>query len=502
MPETRTSYVKKNILWANVSNVVLTLVSFVCRTVFIYILGAEYLGISGLFTNVLGLLSFSELGIGTAINFSLYKPIADNDREKIKSLMQLYKKAYQGISIIVAVFGLILLPFLQYLVNSDIPLHNIRLFYLIFLFNTVSSYFVSYKTSFVSAIQKDYVVTNLNTIGQITIYIIQIIGMIVFPFYIVYLLIQAIVGVIQKVLTVVYINKKYPILTEKNINPLDKNTKKDIFKNVKALIIHKVGDVAVHQTDNIIISVFLNTLTVGLMSNYTTLNTMIEKFTNSIFNGFTASIGNLIAKETKDKQEEIFDVYDFLGFWIYGFVFIAFVTLSQPFITLWIGKKMLIDNITIWLYFFTIYLAGQSLTVYNFKSAAGKFNEDKWVAFVQAIVNLVVSIVAVKIIGLPGVYIGTLVQRLIVNIVRPRIVYKYVLERKSSKYFLRFIFRTILMFLIAILLYFINRFCFDNVTVLTFILLTIITCIVPNIIFIVIFRKTKEFKFLLKKIKR
>lgn len=502
MPETRTGYVKKNILWGNISNIVLTVLSFVSRTVFIYVLGAKYLGVSGLFTNILGILSFSELGIGSAINYSLYKPIAEKDNEKIIALMKLYKTAYRIIAVVVATLGVILFPFLEYFVNTDIPMNEIRVFYLIFLFNTVSSYFVTYKTSYVSALQKNYVVTNINTLGQIATYIAQLICIWIIPDYTLYLLVQAVIGLLQKVIMSWYINNKYPILKERGDYKVDEPTKKELVKNVKALVIHKVGEVCVHQTDNIVISVFINTLTVGVMSNYIMLNATIEKFTGIIFNSFTASFGNLIAKENKEKQREIFELYDFMGFWIYGFVFIAFVTLSQPFISLWLGEKMLVDNFTMILYFVCGYLTGQCVVTYNFKVAAGKFNEDKWVAFVQSFVNIVVSITAVKMIGLPGVYVGTIAQRLIVNVVRPITVYKYVLKQSSLIYFRRFLLRGSLVASIAYLMSLLSKVVLVKLTWGSFLLMTILTAILPNVIILLIYGRSDMFKSVIARLRK
>lgn len=500
-PSSRTAYVKRNVFWGYLSTIFLTIFSLINRTVFVYYLGAGYLGISGLFTNVLGILSFSELGIGTAINYSLYKPIAENDAKKINSLMHLYKVAYRVIALVVTGIGLILFPFLKYLVNTDIPMPQIQIYYLIFLFNTVSSYFVTYKTSFVSALQKNYIVTNTNTIGSVATYIVQIMLMFLHCNYLVYLLAQAVIGLGQKIGTVVYLDYKFPILKNKKAEPLDSETKKGIWINVKALIFHKVGDVVVHQTDNIIISAFISTTTVGLISNYTTLTTFVSKFTNTLFNSFTASFGNLISKENKAHQEQIFNAYDLLGYWIYGFVFIAFITLSQDFITLWLGKSLLIDNTTMVLFFASIYFEGITLPIYNFKVAAGRFNEDKWVAFVQALINLIVSIAAVKIIGLPGVYVGTIVQRLVVVVVRPYIVYHYVLEKPVLSYYMKFLFRTAIIICIGILMWNIRSVIMTTVTISRFILIVAITAVIPNLILLVIYGKTAMFKYIVSKIR-
>ena len=495
----RTANVKRNILWSTMSQIVLALFSMVSRTIFIYVLGAKYLGVSGLFSNILGILSFTNLGIGSAINYALYKPIAENDTEKIKALMKLYKVAYRIIAVVIAVLGCAVIPFLHYLVNTDIPMDQIRVFYILFLIDTVASYFVSYKTSYVTAIQKNYIITNLNTIATVITYVVQIAILFIVPSYLIYLINQIIMSLILKVVTVVYLDKKFPILAEKNAQPLDVETKQSIWKNVKALVIHKFGDAAVNQTDNIIISMFVGTLSVGLVSNYTTLSSIVGNFTNTLLNSFTASFGNLIAKESIEKQRKIFDLYDFAGFWIYGFVFIAFTTLVQPFITLWLGEDLLIDNMTMMLLFLSIYLQGMTIITYNFKVAAGRFDEDKWVAFVQAGVNLIVSIAAVKAIGLPGVYVVTIAQRLIVVIVRPYIVYKYVLKDNAMKYFSRFLLRVGIIFSIVFVMWKIESVVLYEITLFRFVIMVVLTAIIPNFVILLIYGRTEMFKTLFNK---
>jgi O-antigen/teichoic acid export membrane protein len=502
MDESRTTYVKRNVFYSYAGTIITSLLAVICRTLFVYKLGVEYLGVSGLFSNVLGILSFSELGIGSAIVFSLYKPIAENNHEKIKSLLKLYKIAYRVIALVVTVIGVLLVPFLKYLLNTEIPMDEIYIFYAIFLFNTVSSYFVSYKTSYVSAIQKNYIVTNTNTIGTIVVDVLQIVALLLGGSYLVYLLIAAVVGLFQKIATVIYLNNRYPILVEKDVKKLDSTTKNGIWKNVKALIIHKIGDVSVHQTDNIIVSAFVSTNAVGLISNYTTLNSLVATFTNGLFNSFTASFGNLIAKESKQRQYEIFEMYDLMGFWVFGFVMIAFITLSQPFITLWLGGGMIVDNITVILYFVSIYLASMTLIPYNFKIAAGRFDEDKWVAFVQAIVNIIVSIAAVKAIGLPGVYVGTIVQRIIVIVVRPYIVYHYVLDKSVIPYHIRFVLRTLLVGCICVLMWKIKSIILYKITIPRFVFMVVMTVIIPNLIFFIIYGRTNEFKGIVSKMKK
>ncbi len=502
MEESRTSNVKRNIFYSYLGTIITSVFSIIARTIFVYKLGADYLGVSGLFSNVLGILSFSEFGIGTAISFSLYRPIADNDYETTKSLLRLFKKAYNVIASFIIVFGFVIFPFLKYLVNTDIPMSQIKVFYFIFLFNTVSSYFVTYKTSYVSALQKNYIVTNAQTVGMIFTNILQIFVMLFGGGYLEYLLVACLIGLLQKIAMVIYLNKKFPILVETTTKPLSKELKDDIWKNVKALIVHKIGDVSVNQTDNIIVSSFISTAAVGVISNYITLNNLIELFTNSFFSSFTAGFGNMIAKENKEKQRFIFDVYDMLGFWIYGFVLVSFVTLAQPFVTIWLGKNMLVDDLTMTLFFVSSFYSGMTYISYNFKVAAGKFNEDKWVAFVQAFTNLFVSIISVKLIGLPGIYVGTLVSRMIVVIVRPYIVYRYILEENVLKYYFRLVRRSILVALIIVVLNYIRKYILCDISIWRFVIMCWITLVLPNITFYIICKNTAAFKDILSRVKK
>ena len=502
LSKSRTENVKRNVLFGYLDTILVSFFQIICRTVFVYTIGTSYLGVSGLFSNILGILSFTELGLGPSIVFALYKPIAENDRNKVKSLLLLYKKAYRMIAIIITILGLLILPILDKLVNTEIPIEQIRLFYIICLINTISSYFVTYKTSYVSAIQKEYIVSNLNAIGEIIISITQIIILLLGGNYLNFLLAALVLGLIQKLVISIYLNIKYPIVNEKNVITLDKETKRSIWKNMKALIVHKIGDVSVHQTDNIIVSTFISTATVGLLSNYNSLINMVNMITNKLFSSFTSSIGNLIATESIEKQKQVFDVYDLLGFWIYGFVLIGFVTLSQALISLWLGSDMLIDSLSLLLLLVSQYFAGITFIPYNFKVAAGKFNEDKWVAFAQSFTNIVISIAAIKSFGLPGVFIGTILSRLIVVIVRPYIVYLHIFKSSPKEYYVRLIKRTLLAFGLCIGMSWIRMIIMPKVTFSRFVILLLLTCLIPNCVFFLIYRNTIEFEDIVSRLGR
>ena len=496
----RTENTAKNIVWGYVGNIVSLLAQFASRTIFIHTIGLSYLGINGLFSSVLGMLSLTELGIGTAINFSLYKPVANGETEKVKSLMLLYKKAYQIIALIVTVIGLAILPFLPFLVKESGDIPNVSLYYIIFLFNTTSSYFISYKYGLVNAEQKGYILNNIKSVFSIVLTIGQIIVLLAFNNYLVYLITQAVLQLIQKVYTGIFLNKRYPYLREK-ANVLNADEKSKIKKNVAALVLHKIGEISIYQTDNIIISAFISVILVGKISNYNLIITSVTSFITIIFNSVTASMGNLIATGNQKKQIEVFDIYNFLGFWLYGFASVCYWVLFTPFITLWIGIEGIIDEVSLALLILSQYLIGQRATINNVKTAGGIFQQDKFIPLIQGGVNLVISLVLCMLIGLPGIYIGTVISGLVANISRPIIVYKHMYNTSSKKYFIK---SGIYLFVVAITAFLLRLLLspiLSNISWVKFFVVAVICAVTTNLIFGLIFFKTTEFGGVLKRVK-
>lgn len=487
----------KNAFWSYFSMIASFVLQFISRTVFIYCLGEGYLGINGLFSNVLGVLSFAELGIGTAINFSLYKPVAQHDTEKIKSYMYYYKWAYRGIALIVTVLGLVLVPFLNVLVKDPGNVGNITVYYLIYLFNTVTSYFVSYKYSLVNAEQKNYIYTNVNLILSATTIILQIIVLVIWKNFLVYLIVAAVFGVVQKVFISRYFDHLYPYLKEKNVARLTYKEKNTLITKIKALILHKIGDISVHQTDNIIVSAFVSTKAVGLISNYNLLISTVSSCINILFNSVTGSLGNMVATESKEYQYAVFKKYRFIGFWFYGFTSIALAILMTPFITLWVGDRMAVDTIVVNLLVIDYYMIGQRICLNNIKSAAGIYEPDKYVALLQAIVNLVSSIALVNIIGLPGVYLGTIIQGTLSSVLKPILSYKLMFGISSKYYFidsLKYCSTVLIAFGICFEL---KKWILISITIPRFVAMAAIVAIIPNMIFAVFFRNSEEFQYVL-----
>jgi O-antigen/teichoic acid export membrane protein len=308
------------------SQIIITLLSFISRTAFITYLGVEYLGINGLFTNVLGMLSLAEAGIGSAIIYNLYKPVAENDIQKINMLMNFYKKAYRVIALVVFLLGLSLLPFLDFFVKET-TVESVGLIYTLFLINTAASYLFTHKISFLNVSQKGYIVTGVYSISTIIATFVKI-GILYYTSnFILYLIIDISITVFTSIVLSILVDKMYRFLKNRASVKLDAETKNNIVKNVKAIVLHNIGGYAVFGTDNLIIASFVSVAAVGLYSNYYMLINISRTFINQIFNNINYSVGNLVAIESGEKVYSFFKVMMLFNFWIYSFFTITLIVI-------------------------------------------------------------------------------------------------------------------------------------------------------------------------------
>lgn len=495
----RIQQAKKNIAFGFVSNFVILFMNFLQRTIFILILGQTLTGVNSLFSGILSMLSMAELGIGSALNYSLYKPVANKDYEKIKSYMLFYKKAYRVIAAVITVIGLALTPFLKYLVKNpgDNTIQELTVYYLIFLFNTVSTYFVAYKYSLVNAEQRNYIQTNITTITKIVTVIVQIVVLLLTRNFLIYLLAQAAVELLQKIFVSRYLNRLYPYLCEKKVQRLEKEETAVIVTKTKALMCHKIGDVARLQTDSIIISSFIDVGVNGIVDNYNYVITYVANFVNIIFNSVLSGFGNLVATESKEKQYEVFKVYRFFACWLYGFATVGFWYLLTPLIgNLWLNDEWVIGQGIVTLILIDFYFKGGRVVLANFKIAAGVFEKDRYLALIQGGVNLVLSIGLVQVIGLSGIYVGTVVSGLMANVIQPLIVYHDCFERKAISYFIDSLKYLCIIVGITLLLLPVKAAILQEVTFLRFLGMAIVITLVYNGVFWLAFGRSGEFRYL------
>lgn len=497
----RTDNSIKNIKYAIVGQGFGLIISFISRMIFVRTLGAEYLGLNGLFLNILSILSLAELGVGEAIVYSMYKPLAIKNESKLQALMSLYKKAYVSIGIIIAIVGATLTPFLDFFIKDIPDINNIKLIYLMFVANSSISYFFSYKRSLIIADQKRYIATIYRYGLYFLLNIGQIFILITTQNYLLFLLLQIVNTLIENICISIKADKIYPFLKKKNDEKLESNEKGIIIKNVKAMVYHKVGTIVVVGTDNILISKFIGVFKVGLYSNYQLIINALNTVFGLLFQSFTASIGNLGATETDEKNEFIFNCINFLGFWIYAFASICLINLVNPFIQLWIGKEYIFPMPLVVIIIINFYLSGMRKGVLTFRDALGLFWYDRYKAIFEAGINLIASIILVKSIGISGVFIGTIISTLATCFwVEPYILFKYGFKSTMKPYFHKYILYTIVMLIVGTITWFISN-LFSGYTLMGFSGKLIVCAFIPNVLFIIIFWRAKEFQYLFNIIK-
>ncbi|MDQ0114823.1 lipopolysaccharide biosynthesis protein [Paenibacillus harenae] len=477
------------------NQIIITVLSFISRTVFINSLGIEYLGVNALFINILGMLSLAEAGIGSSIVYSLYKPVAENDQEKINKLMRLYKRAYLVIALVVTLLGLSLLPFLDTIVkDSDIP--NLALIYVIFLVNTVVPYLFTYKSSFLNVSQKGYIVTLVFTVSSILSTSLKIGILYYTEDYILFLIADCLITICTSIYLVTIVNRKYPFLKHKVIGKLDDETKGGIIKNVKAIVIQNVGGYLVLGTENILISSFVSIVAVGLYSNYKMLIDIGRTFINQVFNNLYHSIGNLVSVESKEKIYSIYKVMLLFSFWLYSLLTILLYVLIEPFIKLWIGPEYLMTGGVLIVLMLLFYERGMRNSISTVKTTAGIFHEDRYAPLVQAAVSLGISIVLVHQIGITGIFLGSLISAIVVPFwVTPYLVYKKVFQKPLFDHFRQIALYTLVGFGTLYLTHYLCGFL-PAANFAQLIGKGVIALLVVNLVYVIVFHRTAEFVYL------
>ncbi len=498
----RTVNVIKNSLFGVISKFGVLILQFICRTIFIKTLGSEYLGLNGLFTNILNILSFSELGLGNAIVYNMYKPLANKDYKEVSKLLRLYKKCYNFIALFIFVAGLLCIPFLNNLIGETPDIHeNIYLIYILFLLQSLTSYFITYRRSLISADQKEYMCSNADLFSEVIASILKIFVLLVFKNYILFLVIQISRNIIANIILYIKSKKLYPEVDEKSVDNLPKEQTKEIFKNVKDLMLYKISSSINSGTDNIIITKLIDLTTVGIASNYSLLIGAVNQVIMNIMISFTASIGNLNVKDSVENREKVFYVLNFIVTWIYGFCAVMLVVFLNPFVNIWIGSEYTLTLSVVLALMLEFYVCGVQYAGYNYAITTGLFKKAKWGAFISAIINIILSIILGIKFGIFGIFLATGLSRLCVQTwLDPYLVFKYEFKKSSKEYFMKFIRNFIFVMINLIICYLIfNNITINNIVVL---LICVILCaILSNVIFIILFHSTWEFKDMINRIK-
>jgi O-antigen/teichoic acid export membrane protein len=499
----RTKNSVKNLIAGIGSEVLITLIKFVTRTIFIQTLGAKYLGISGLFTNILTVLSLAELGIGTAITYSLYKPIANKDEHQIILLMKLYKNAFRLIGIAIAIIGLLLIPFLPIIIKDEINFVNLNFIFLLYLMQTVSSYlFFAYKSVIIKANQKERVITSIGLVYFVITNIIQIIILVVYSNFEVFVMISVISNVLQNITIAVKANKMFPYINKKTKDNLPKSEKINIFKNIYANFIYKINAVILNSTDSILLATFIGLEIVGIYSNYLLIVSTVKTILNKFYSAIISSLGDLHASENRKQEYAIFKIVNFFTFFVSGLAAIATFVVGNMFIKFWVGSEFVLSDLFVLLIAIEIYIFGIQRNLSIFRSAMGLFQQAKYRPILGIFINLSVSLILLNQIGIYGVVIGTIISILVTFLsFDPYIIYKYVFKKPTLDYYLINMRYFLTICIAGAISFYISK-LINGEGIFYIVIYSLICIVVLSTFTYVFYRKTLEFRYLVNFIKK
>lgn len=478
--------------------------AFIYRTVFIYWMSVEYLGINGLFSNIIQVFSLAELGIGSVIIFRLYKPIKENDVGKTAALMYFYKRFYQFMAVLIIVIGGVFVPFLPNIIRdtSEIPSDiNIYVVYILYLIQSATSYTFAYRQALLDADQKGYVNTAVQMIITCMRYGISIAIIFFTRNYTLVLGVGIAINLFGNIWIYWYVNQKYADVFH-NKSRLKKEEIIQIYKDTGAMLCHRIGSTVVTSTDNIVMSMYVGTVAVGKYSNYYMIIQIVQNIMNNLLGNFTASIGNHALTVDDEEKYMLFRRLRFANMWLSVFCTGSLYLLINPFIEIvWGGGKLLFTENVVLVLCISFFLSSSRIVNGSFSNAMGLFVYDRTRPLIEAFLNLAISIFLARQLGVVGVFLGTILSSVVTVWWRePYLLYKKVFHQNLKGYFFSYIFW---IFILAIIVKVLNQ--FFNIIPLNplFLIIRFAICgIGINVFLVILFRKNPYFLYYVELIKK
>lgn len=499
MSNNRTSNAVRNMIFGGVNRFVVLVLPFVTRTIILYLLGASFLGINTLFSSILSFLSLTELGLGSAIVYSMYKPIAENDISLISALLNYYRKLYRIIGAIILVIGTLLVPAVPFLIKGSLPEGiNVYILYYLYLINSVISYFFAgYKQSLLTAYQRMDITNNIATVVSIAIQAGQILVLYLTQNFYVYAIVPIVGTIATNFLNAVITKRKFPEI--KCVGEISSEAKSGIKKKLSGLFGTKLNSIVVHSSDTIVISAFLGLTMTAQYGNYYYIMNAVSGFVLIFFSSMTAGIGNKLVTDSLEESYSLFKNLSFVNAWIVGWCSVCFLCLFEPFMAIWVGEELQLGLLFVVLLVGYFYIYEIQRTVLAFKDAAGLWNKDKYRPYVSMVVNVVSNLILVNFIGIYGIVVSTILAFLISVPWANQVLFKHLFHKPSVNNIFLILKYLLVTVIIGTITYFVCSFCGDGIG--WFIVRMAICVILPNVLFLLCFFKTKEFSYVLQKFK-
>ncbi len=500
--EGRTEKATRNLIFGIIQKIITLACPFVIRTIILYVLGAEYLGLNSLFTSILQMLSLAELGFGSAMVFALYKPLAQEDEKTICSILNYINKVYKTIGTAMLIAGIAVMPFLRIIIEGDVPADiNLYLLYAVYLLNSTVSYFLyGYKQCVIIAAQRNDVISKNTSLVQIVTFILQVGILFLTKSYFAYIILLPISTAVTNIINAKNSDKLFPQYQCKGT--IDVITKKEILKRTKALLGIKLNAVVLHASDSIVISCFLGLTAVAIYGNYHHIINAVGGFILILYTSLSAGIGDSIVNESISKNYNDMKNLFFMHAWLVGLCTICLLCLYEPFMLLWVKRTDYIYPfsmvILFSLYFYSYHI---ERVIMAYKDAAGLWWEEKSRPYFCMILNLILNVILIQQIGYYGVILSTIISLIISIPWETHTVFKYLFKMSSFEYYKKFVYYFVVTVISAAITYSICALIpLKGIALLAARLL--VCAVIPNLIFLLVYRKMYEFKESIIKIKK
>lgn len=475
------------------------LITFVARKYFIDRLGEEYLGLNGIFSNILSMLSLAELGVSTALMFVLFKPIAEDDRAKIKNLLLYFKKIFIGISLAVFLIGLAAIPLLHLFIDTTIDFNNVITYYVLYLIGISLTYLFSYKKTLLVAYQDKYITSIITYSVFCTLKAAQIAILFWTGSYMWFLTAMIVFNLLEGIIVNTVTGKRYAYLKDEPIGTITREDKALVAKNVRALFFHRIGGIVINGTDSILIAKFVGLIQVGFYSNYFLITHSLNVIINQFFTGILASVGNL---GTTDNKARYYEVYR-IGLYVNALIFMSVTTVlwfvMSDFVSIAFSSGLLLDNTVVALILAGFLVNGMRRITVTFREAQALYWHDRFKPIVESVLNLGISVVLAIKIGMAGVFIGTFVSLMLTSFwVEPYVLFKYAFGIRLREYFKRYAYYFVVAATGFGIIYLIDGQLCLPLTVWSFAVETVAYTTIAVLIFVAGTCKTAEFKALWK----
>lgn len=503
MSGSRSKKTAKNMMFGFMYQGVTLILSFISRSVFINTLGVEYLGLNGIFTDVLKLLSMADLGFALAMSYSFYKPLAEDDKDKVASLVAFYNKVYNIIAIAVTILGLAFVPFLRLIINVDRDIPLLEVYYLFSLAGIISSYLFVYKTTLLTADQKNYKITKVRTATSLIKTVLEVITLLLFKNYILYLSIALIMQFGNNFYASHVAVKEFPYIADRRkAKPLTKEEQQGIFTSLKSVFVYKLSMMLYNFTDNILISMITGTVMVAYYSNYLMLSSKLLLAEQIIFASMTASVGNLIVQEKEEKRLEVFDSMQSISYIFCGIITCVFALMSNDVIYVWLGQSFQLPLTVIIAITINTYFSCVLQPLWIFRDATGIYRKTKYIMLIGAVLNVVLSVVLGLKIGLAGIIFASAISRVATYFwYEPKLLFREYFGTSAAGYFLGLLKNFVVVIALSGCIFYFSR----NITVenwVTLFIKGVVIGAICTIVFIGVYIKTDGAQSIIRRAKK